>query len=227
MRIQALIVLIVAVIINLLLRPRLPPRKSGSLVEWQAFREPPFTLFAIGLFLIFWALYFCYFYIDIFATSIIGLSDTEAANLLVIINAVGIPVRPLLGLFADRYFGILPSLIVSATGLGAMLYVWMAVQSATAVYIWGVAYGVIVGATLGLFVGGLASLTTDLSKLGTRFGMVISILAVGSLVGPPTAGALIQSENGGFAGSQVWSGTVTIAGALFVAAARWFQTRGK
>ena len=221
MRVQGLVVLIIAILINILLRPRMPPRKSGPLVEWQAFREPPYSLFTVGLFLIFWALYFGNFYINTFATSEIGLTDSEATNLLILINAVGIPARPVLGLLADRYFGVLPTLIVSGTILGALLYVWMAIQSAAALYAWAVFYGVASAATLGLFVAGSASLTHDLSKMGTRFGMLFSILGVSLLIGPPTAGALIQHENGGFAAAQVWSGTVTIAGAVLIGAARW------
>lgn len=76
-----------------------------------------------------------------------------------------------------------------------------------------------------MFVGGLASLTTDPSKLGVRFGMVCSTLAFASLAGPPTAGALIQSDNGGFLKAQIWGGTVTIAAALFVFAAKWAQVK--
>ena len=220
-RVQGLVVLIIAIIINLLLRPRVPPRKSGPLVEWQAFREPPYSLFAVGLFLIFWALYFGNFYINTFATSEIGLTDSEATNLLILINVVGIPVRPILGWLADRRFGVLPILIVSGTMLGALLYVWMAIHNATALYVWAVFYGVASAATLGLFVAGMASLTKDLNKMGTRFGMVFSILGVGLFIGPPTAGALIQLMNGGFAAAQVWSGTVTIAGAVLIGAARW------
>lgn len=76
-----------------------------------------------------------------------------------------------------------------------------------------------------MFVGGLASLTTDLSKLGIRFGMVCSVLAFASLAGPPTAGALIQSDNGGFLKAQIWAGAVTISAALFICAARWTQVK--
>ncbi|MCJ1312421.1 hypothetical protein MMC25_006095 [Agyrium rufum] len=224
-RVQGLVVLMFAILINLLLRPRAPPRKSRPLVDWQAFREPPYSLFAAGLFLIFWALYFGNYYINIFATREIGLSDSEATNLLILINVVGIPVRPVLGLLADRCFGVLPTLIVSATILGALLYVWTAVQSATGLYVWAVFYGVATGATLGLFIGGLASLTDDISKMGTRFRMIFSILGVSLLIGPPTAGALIQNENGGSAAAQVWSGTVTIAGAVLIGAARWTQRK--
>jgi MCP family monocarboxylic acid transporter-like MFS transporter 3 len=68
-------------------------------------------------------------------------------------------------------------------------------------------------------------LTTDPSKLGIRFGMVCSALAFASLAGPPTAGALIEQDNGGFLKAQIWAGSVTICAALFVCAARWTQVK--
>ncbi|KAI1747347.1 putative monocarboxylate permease [Xylaria castorea] len=224
-QVQGYIALTFAIIINLLLRPRLPPRKSGPLIEWHAFTEPAYLLFTIGVFLIFWALYFCFFYINTYATSIIGLSPESAVNLLVVINAVGIPVRPLLGLAADHYFGALPTLIVSTTLLAILLYIWLVIQNVTQLYVWSVFYGLATGATQGIFVGGLVSLTADPSKMGTRFGMVCSILGFATLAGPPLAGALIESENGGFSKAQIWSGTVTIAGAAFLCAAKWSQLR--
>jgi hypothetical protein len=76
-----------------------------------------------------------------------------------------------------------------------------------------------------VFVGGLASLTTDPSKLGVRFGMVCSTLAFASLAGPPTAGALIQDDNGGFFKAQIWAGTVTISAVVFLCGAKWTQVK--
>jgi len=45
------------------LRTRLPPRKSGPLVEWGAFKELSYLLFSIGMFLNFWGLYFAFYYV--------------------------------------------------------------------------------------------------------------------------------------------------------------------
>jgi MCP family monocarboxylic acid transporter-like MFS transporter 3 len=222
-QIQGCIALAFVIVINILLHPRLPPRKSGPLVEWRAFLEPTYALFTVGMFLIFWALYFCYFYITVYATNIIGLSEESGVYLLVVISAVGIPVRPILGLAADRYFGALPTLIISSFTLAVMLYGWIGIYSVPSMYVWSVLYGLATAATQGIFVGGLASLTTDPSKTGVRFGMVCSVLAFASLAGPPTAGAFIQAQQGRFTWAQIWSGTVTIAGAFFIVAARWSQ----
>ena len=161
--------------------------------------------------------------VNTFVTTIIGLNNLEAVNLLIVINAAGIPVRPLIGYAADHWFGAVNTLITCVTLLGLMLYVWIAVTTTAGAYVWAVAYGIATGAAQGIFVGALASLTTDLSKMGTRFGMVCSILAFATLAGPPTAGALIQHDGGRFVYAQIWAGTVTICGALFIGAARFYQ----
>lgn len=97
-RVQGYISLAFAVIVVVVSRPRLPPRKAGPIVEWKAFTESTYVLFTIGVVLIFAAVYFCFFFINTYATLRVGLSSEAAANLLVIISAIGIPVRPLLGI---------------------------------------------------------------------------------------------------------------------------------
>jgi MFS transporter, MCT family, solute carrier family 16 (monocarboxylic acid transporters), member 3 len=61
---MAFVVFFMLIIINLLLRTRLPSRKSGPLVEWGAFKEPPYVLFTFGVFLLYWTLYFAFFYVS-------------------------------------------------------------------------------------------------------------------------------------------------------------------
>ena len=51
------------VLCAVLLRPRLPPRRAGPLVEWAAFSELPYALFTTGIFLTFWGLYVVFYYI--------------------------------------------------------------------------------------------------------------------------------------------------------------------
>jgi hypothetical protein len=55
--------------------------------------------------------------------------------------------------------------------------------------------------------------------MGTRFGMVFSVLGFCTLAGPPTAGGMIENMNGSFLGAQIWAGVVTITGTLFIVAA--------
>jgi hypothetical protein len=45
------------------LKRRLPPRRTGPIVEWAAFRELPYTFFAMGMYFTFWGVYFAFYYV--------------------------------------------------------------------------------------------------------------------------------------------------------------------
>ncbi|KAI1619281.1 major facilitator superfamily domain-containing protein [Exophiala viscosa] len=80
-------------IANAFTRTRVPPRRAGPLIEWNAFRDPVFTFFALGSFFNFWGVYFAFYYYP------------QSINLLMIINGIGAIGRIVPGLVADRWCG--------------------------------------------------------------------------------------------------------------------------
>lgn len=56
-RVMGFVMLFGTVAAALLFKPRLPPRKSGPIVEWTAFAELPYMLFAMSTFFLFWGVY--------------------------------------------------------------------------------------------------------------------------------------------------------------------------
>lgn len=46
------------------MRPRLPPRTSGPIIDWSAFREPTYMFFVGGLFFVIWAVYYTFYYVS-------------------------------------------------------------------------------------------------------------------------------------------------------------------
>ena len=63
-RCLGLLVLVMMVLVNLLLRPRLAkPKVMGPMIDVVAFKNPTYILFAIGTFLLYWALNFGFFYV--------------------------------------------------------------------------------------------------------------------------------------------------------------------
>ena len=67
----------------------------------------------------------------------------------------------------------------------------------------------------------LSTLTKDLSKIGTRVGMALSLLAFAALGGTPIAGALLDASGGGdFLGPQIFGGVITLVGVGFIVSAR-------
>ena len=63
-RVMAFVIVFNSVVALILAHVRLPPRRNGPLVEWNAFKELPYTLFCVGMFLNLWAVYFAYFYVS-------------------------------------------------------------------------------------------------------------------------------------------------------------------
>ncbi|KAL6232196.1 hypothetical protein BDW75DRAFT_232972 [Aspergillus navahoensis] len=219
-RCMGFLVLAMAAIILALLRPRLPPRKSGPLVEWSAFKEPAYMLFTFGIFLLYWTLYFAFFYIQVYATEVLDISQEAGANLIIITNALGIPVRAPLGYLADRYIGPLNCLIPCVALCGILMFAWAAVHTVAELYVFAVFYGLASAAAMALFVGTVPSLTKDLDKIGTRVGMALTMISFGPLTGPSVAGTLIARTGGDYLASQMWAGAALIVAVFALVRAR-------
>ncbi|OTA06442.1 monocarboxylate transporter [Trichoderma parareesei] len=198
-RVAGFIALAMAVVANLLLKPRLPPRKSGPLLELKAFSELPYLFYA---------------------RNIIGFSDQDAINLLLITNAMGIPARPIAGYIADRHTGPINLFSAATVAVSVMIYAWIGVTTRTGMYVFSAVYGFAVGTNQGTFVASLTSLTKDPQKMGIRFGMVETLCSLATVAGAPTAGAIIDHNNGDFFWAQIWGGTVMAAAAVIFVACR-------
>lgn len=105
LRVLGLIMLVFQVTCFLLARTRVPPRTVGPLVEISAFKEMPYLLFAIGIFFCFWGIYPAYYYVGEYASSVIGVSQGDSINLLIIMNGIGIVGRLLPPYLSDRWTG--------------------------------------------------------------------------------------------------------------------------
>ncbi|KAL7620051.1 hypothetical protein AAE478_010600 [Parahypoxylon ruwenzoriense] len=211
---------------NTFMTSRLPPRRSGSFVEWGAFRELEYTFYAAGMFFNFWGVYFGFYYLAAFARQAIepALSYTESLNLLLILNGVGILGRLLPNHLADR-IGPLNIMIPTCLICGVALLAWMAVRTPSQLYGWSVVYGIAAGALQSLFPAGLSSLTTDLRRQGTRMGMVFTIVSFAVLTGNPIAGAIISAAGGSYHGAQAFTGACLLVGMGMISAARFARMR--
>ncbi|KAI0467311.1 major facilitator superfamily domain-containing protein [Xylaria cf. heliscus] len=206
------------------MRSRVPPRRTGSIVELSAFRELEYTFYAIGMFLNFLGLYFTFYYLGAFSRSTFihpSLSYVDSLNLVLILNGIGIFGRLLPNHLADRY-GPLNMLAPAALLCGITIFAWMVVDTPTKLYVWTSFYGIVAGGIQSLFPAGLSSLTTDPQKQGTRIGMVFTIVSFATLTGNPIAGAIIAADGGRYNGAQAFTGLSLLLGASFIFGARLF-----
>ncbi|KAK6384820.1 hypothetical protein LTS17_002383 [Exophiala oligosperma] len=205
------------------MRPRLPPRKAGPIIEWRAFYEVPYTSMLVGMSLVFGGMFFSYYYLGSYGRDILGMSYADSVTLLIIFNATGIPMRLLTGWVADRVSGPLNAMVLLLFFNGLFGLCWIAVRSVPGLYVFSVFYGFSAGAFQCLFPTTLTSLNNDVSKNGTRLGMAFSIFSFAGLAGPPIGGALLTTNGGGRGGylaAQLGLGLATFLGALFMVTAR-------
>jgi predicted MFS family arabinose efflux permease len=210
-----------------LLKPRLPPRKSGPLLELSAFREASYSLFLLAVFLICLGQYFAFYYISTFATNILDLPYGTAINVLLALNGIGVLGRLLPSYFADKFFGCYNMLIPFCFASSIVLFFWPLVKGTGGLYGWAVIYGFFVAGFQGMFPAVLTSLTKDMSRVGTRNGMGLAIIGLGTLFGPPIAGALIQSNGGSYLIAQMFGGITVLLGSLVLVVGRISITGSK
>ncbi|KAF3388976.1 Riboflavin transporter MCH5 [Penicillium rolfsii] len=222
-RVLGFVMLATSVPAILLLRPRLPPRRSGPLVDWIAFKEPTYVLFILGMFLNFWGLYFAFYYVGAFGRTNIGLTYSDSTNLIIVTNGAGTLGRLIPAYLADRCFGPLNTIIPLTLGASLMMFCWSAVHSVAGLYTFAVLYGIFSNGVQGLWPSTLSSLTPDLSKTGVRIGMGFTVVSFACLTGPPLGGALIARAHG-YIGAQIWGGLTFLLGAVILIFARFLKT---
>ncbi|KAH7327816.1 major facilitator superfamily domain-containing protein [Stachybotrys elegans] len=213
------------VVANVISKPRLKPRRTGPLVEWSAFKEPEYTFYAFGAFSAFLGVYFAFFYLAAYARQALSppLSYTDSLNVLLILNGMGVVGRLVPNYMADRVGAI--NMFIPAVGVTAALaFAWMGVSTPAGMYGWTCVYGIFASAIQSLFPAALATLTTDLRKIGVRIGMVFTIVSFAVLLGTPVAGAIVDSP-AGFRGAQAFAASVLMAGCGLLVMAKMAKMR--
>jgi MFS family permease len=201
-----------------LFEPRLPPRKTEDWVDRTAFKDIPFMLFSLSMFLNFWGLYLAFFYMGTFARDRIGI--TEPIYLLMVLNGVGIIGRIAPSIIADKWVGMLNLLIPLSFIASLLVYCWAAVSSSAGLYVFAVIYGLLAAALQALFPAVATTMTPDPSRTGTRVGMILGFVSLANLTGPAICGAIIQQQRGGYLGAQLFGASSILLGAFMALAAR-------
>ncbi|KAH8723855.1 MFS monocarboxylate transporter-like protein [Phaeosphaeriaceae sp. PMI808] len=221
-RIIGFIMLITNLINIALFRTRLPPRKSGPIVDWDSFKEVPYSLYCTGMFFNFWGLYYAFFYIGSYARNVLGASYQESINVLLVQISTGFVFRTLPTFYADKV-GSLNVMTPFALVCSIMMYAWVGIKSINALYVFAAIYGSGAAVLQSLWptIVGRVSKEPELKKTGVRMGMAFTIVSFSSFTGPPLAGAMIQTYNGDYTYANIWAGTSFLVGSCILLATRY------
>lgn len=219
------IVLVTSTIAIVVMRPRGNPSSKRTLVDKAAFREAKYLLYCSALFFSYVGFFGPVFYLQSYALSHGMSQGTLALYLVAILNAASIPGRLLPALLIP-YLGAITTMLSGAVSCAVICFSWLAVHGTAGNIIFAVMYGLTSGAFISTPAVVLASITSDMSRFGTRMGMAAVLNGVGSLVGSPVCGAILKST-GSYFGVILFCSFSIVAMAGFLVGLRWISSGGK
>ncbi|KAF5337652.1 hypothetical protein D9758_013010 [Tetrapyrgos nigripes] len=196
--------------------------RSG-LVDLTGFKDPKFCLACAATFVLFYAQFIPYFYIETYA-KYRQVNSTISQNVIAIMNASAI-LRLLLFILAVKY-GTLNVMIPPTFASGILiLAVWLPSRGAVPITIFGGLYAIFSGVFLALLPAWIGTMSPT-ERFGGRVGCVWFFAAVASLVGTPTAGAFVKDrEHPGYNSLILFTGVMFLAGSAILVIARVLHSR--
>lgn len=200
----------------LLIKARLPPRKSNFFLP-SALKELPFVTLVLACFFLIMGMFPPMFFIPSYAI-MHGMSTQLAFYLVAILNAASFPGRVIPGILADR-FGRLNMLFLAGAITGILTLCWPATKHNASILVFTALFGFFSGAIISGMAVGMASVPKDPRNIGTYLGMGMGFAACAALVGPPSSGAMVNHYHS-FEQVSIFSGVVCLVGAVLVIPAK-------
>lgn len=181
-----------------------------TLIDRSAWRERPYVLYCLAMWLSYVAFWIPVFYLQPYALANGMRGNSLALYLNAIYNSGSVPGRLLPSVLARR-IGPIQTLFLSSFLTGVAVFAWIRTATAWGNVAFAVAMGFFSGGMVALPAVTLASITKDLSRIGTRLGMASLLNAFASLIGPPAAGAILDRARGDYVPVQIFAGLAVMA----------------
>lgn len=206
------------------MRAKTFPQTRRPFFDVAVLRHSTFTLFSVGQFFGFAGMYIPFYYVGTYAIAK-GITDVNLAfYLLAVMNASSTFGRILPNFFADKV-GVL-NVAVPFTAMTSVLgYCWLAVDSKAGVIVFCLLYGFFSGSYVSMQAPAIATISPDMSLVGTHMGMSFEASAFGLLMGTPVAGQLLTDMD--WTGPAIWCGTMNAIATICIFAARMEKSRWK
>ncbi|TEY24294.1 hypothetical protein BOTCAL_1408g00010 [Botryotinia calthae] len=212
-RVIAFIMLLLFFLPVLGMKMRVRPSIARRVFEFRAWKELPFFLSGVFLFLAFFGTYIPSFYIQSY-----GEANSIAIGfyLVPILNAGSLFGRLIPPYIAD-YAGVFNTEIACVLLAGILAFVWISVHDTVGLIIYTIVYGFFAGALTGLSPNIAIALSPDIGLLGVRLGMLLIPIALGLLFGNPIAGAI---SSHGWMGLQLFTGGAVLLSTVVIVIVR-------
>lgn len=232
-RIAAVLLAVLLTISSVPMRPRLPPTPKALHQPWsQAWTlltqdASTYTLYVVGVAVLLINFFVPFFNIASYAKKV-GFSPSMATHMVAVINAASMIGRLASGPLADRYgrFNVL-SLFGFASFLSLVLF-WPIpglTLTKAGVFVLAITYGVASGGSIATVASCVAQISPK--NAGAKLGLMWTMAAPGTLVGPVISTTLVSSMDGNYTALAIWAAGTTLIGTLIIAKVRFHLASGK
>jgi MFS family permease len=182
------------------------------LFNLAAFKSPAFSIYCASGLITFLGIYTVLTYIDISAATV-GIDENFSFYLVSITNAASGFGRLTAGVACDRY-GAINAMTPMTIVAGVLTYAWPFATTKAEFVIVGIIYGFTSGVYVSCFLLPVYAMS-NVNEIGQRTGMLMSITAIGALLGPPISGA-INTNTGGFKAVGYYAGSMIVLAVGFM-----------
>ncbi|KAF9538086.1 hypothetical protein EC957_007250 [Mortierella hygrophila] len=188
------------------------PKSKRQIIDFSVLKEVRFLILVAASFFVANGYFNPYYYFPTYAQKN-GASVSTASLLIGILNGSSALGRVSMGLASD-YIGDINTLFISTLCASlSILIVWMlAGTSVVMMTIFCIIYGFFSGSFVAI-VPTVAAHLCGISKLASMTGIVYGGIALGTLIGSPVGGALLDISHGvNYRPLQLWAGLVMVVG---------------
>jgi MFS family permease len=176
------------------MRMRVQTPKPRAVVDWSAFVDGPFVVFTLGVLILFLGNAVLIFYVYFYPENN-GFTDTSLAFCMAaIFNAGSVLGRIVPNALSDR-IGVFNTMAPFTLLLGVTVLCMLAVRDAAGMVVEAVVTGFFSGVVVALPPVCFRVHTEDKSMVGTRIRQGFAIGGLGLLIGGPSAGAVLGSDD--------------------------------
>ncbi|KAG0036406.1 hypothetical protein BGZ82_004276 [Podila clonocystis] len=202
-----------------------PKEEKPKRLDFTALKEKEFLiLFFIGL-TVAMGYFNPYYFFPTYAQNH-GTSASTASLLIGILNGSSAVGRVTMGLASD-YIGDINTLLISS-GISALsiLVVWMFASTSVAVMaVFCVLYGFFSGSFVAI-IPTVAAHLCGISRLASVTGIIYGGIAIGTLIGSPVGGAILDTSGGlDYKPLQLWAGLVMVVGTILTVVLKFMMNR--
>ncbi|KAH0531551.1 hypothetical protein TsFJ059_000370 [Trichoderma semiorbis] len=222
-RVLALICLVCGLIGICLVRSRLPPAKNATAhPDFRIFKQIPFLLTTLAIFLLEFSLFIPLAYIATYAQDQ-DFGDAFAYHLLPIMNAGSVIGRALPGYYADVVGAFNVCMFSVVLSLVSCLCVWLPLGHTKAgIIIFSLLFGFGSGNSIAIAPVCIGRMCKT-QEYGRYYATTYTIVSFACLIGIPIGGSIVQADGGSYTGLIIFTGCIYVGSAILLMLAKTWQ----